>query len=120
MSSRPPSSSQQSKSPQQLLRPNKLFFRIGEVSRITGLEPYVLRYWETEFPHLRPDASKSGHRLYTQKDLDNILQVKQLLYKEGFTISGARKRLRGRPRQDVTAVIEQTKQDIRQVLAILG
>ena len=100
--------------------PSKLFFRIGEVSRITGLEPYVLRYWETEFPHLRPESSKSGHRLYTQKDLDNILHVKQLLYKDGFTISGAKKKLRGRSRQDASAVIEQAKREIRQLLAILG
>ena len=105
---------------QQHLRPSKLFFRIGEVSRITGLEPYVLRYWETEFPHLRPDTSKSGHRLYTQKDLDNILQVKQLLYKDGFTITGARKKLRGRPVQDAGAVIEQTKREIRQLLDLLA
>ena len=115
------STSHQPKQPQQQpLRPSKLFFRIGEVSRITGLEPYVLRYWETEFPHLRPESSKSGHRLYSQKDLDNILQVKQLLYKDGFTISGAKKKLRKRPRQDASAVIEQTKKEIRQLLAMLG
>ena len=90
------------------------------MSRITGLEPYVLRYWETEFPHLRPESSKSGHRLYSQKDLDNILQVKQLLYKDGFTISGAKKKLRGRSRHDAGAAIEQAKKEIRQLLAILG
>ena len=64
-------------------RPNKLFFRIGEVSSMTELEPYVLRYWETEFPQIRPQKSRSGQRLYQQRDLDAILQVKQLLYKEG-------------------------------------
>jgi DNA-binding transcriptional MerR regulator len=96
-----------------------LFYRIGEVSRVTGLEPYVLRYWETEFPHLRPETRKSGHRLYTKKDLDNILQVKQLLYKDGFTISGAKRKLRGRPGQDVEATIESAKRELRELIEVL-
>jgi DNA-binding transcriptional MerR regulator len=100
-------------------QPSKLFYRIGEVSSITGLEPYVLRYWETEFPHLRPEKRKSGQRLYTKKDLDNILQVKQLLYQNGYTISGARKKLRGRGRQDVDSVLETAKQEIREILELL-
>ena len=57
-------------------KPSKLFYRIGEVSRITGLEPYVLRYWETEFPQIKPDKSSSKQRLYKKKDLDTILQIK--------------------------------------------
>jgi len=99
--------------------PSKLFFRIGEVSRITGLEPYVLRYWETEFPHLRPEKRKSGQRLYTRKDLDNILQVKQLLYRDGFTISGAKKKIRGRAGKDLEALVETVKQEVREVLELL-
>ena len=99
--------------------PSKLFFRIGEVSRITGLEPYVLRYWETEFPHLRPEKRKSGQRLYTRKDLDNILQVKQLLYRDGFTISGAKKKIRGRSGKDLEALVETVKQEVRAVLELL-
>jgi DNA-binding transcriptional MerR regulator len=100
-------------------RPSKLFYRIGEVSSITSLEPYVLRYWETEFPHLRPEKRKSGQRLYTKKDLDNILQVKQLLYESGYTISGARKKLKGRGRQDADAVLETAKKEIREILELL-
>ena len=89
------------------------------MSTITGLEPYVLRYWETEFPHLRPEKRKSGQRLYTKKDLDNILQVKQLLYQSGYTISGARKKLKGRGRHDVDAVIESAKREVREILELL-
>src|SRR5512147_1176209 len=100
-------------------QPSKLFYRIGEVSSITGLEPYVLRYWETEFPHLRPEKRKSGQRLYTKKDLDNILQVKQLLYQSGYTISGARKKLKGRGRQDADDILERAKQEIRDILELL-
>jgi DNA-binding transcriptional MerR regulator len=89
------------------------------VSSITGLEPYVLRYWETEFPHLRPEKRKSGQRLYTKKDLDNILQVKKLLYHSGYTISGARKKLKGRGRQDTDSVLETVKKEIREILELL-
>jgi len=71
----------------------KIFYKIGEVSLITGLEPYVLRYWETEFPVLRPRKSRGGQRVYRRKDLENILRIKQMLYSEGYTISGARKAL---------------------------
>jgi len=100
-------------------QPSKLFYRIGEVSSITGLEPHVLRYWETEFPHLKPEKRKSGQRLYTKKDLDNILQVKQLLYQSGYTISGARKKLKGRGRRDTDAVIETAKKEVREILELL-
>lgn len=70
----------------------KLFYRIGEVSRITGLEPYILRYWETEFPFLRPRKSKSGHRIYTKRDIELIFNIKRLLYEEKYTIEGVRKK----------------------------
>ena len=99
--------------------PSKLFYRIGEVSRLTGLEPYVLRYWETEFPQLRPDKGKSGQRLYKKKDLDHVLLIKNLLYKEGYTISGARKKLNGKGGQDVEAVMESAKRELREILEIL-
>ena len=105
--------------PPQPRQPSKLFYRIGEVSRISGLEPYVLRYWETEFPHLRPEKRKSGQRLYTKKDLDNILQVKQLLYQNGYTISGAKKKLRGRSGQDTDDILESTRKEIREILELL-
>jgi len=72
----------------------KDFYRIGEVSRLTNLKPFVLRYWETEFPMLEPVKSASGHRLYRQEDVDLVLRIKRLLYDEGFTIAGARRHLR--------------------------
>ena len=72
----------------------KELYRIGEVSRLTNLKPFVLRYWETEFPMLEPVKSSSGHRLYRQEDVDMVLRIKRLLYDEGFTIAGARRHLR--------------------------
>ncbi len=84
------------KSPQPLrLFPEKLFYKIGEVSRIVGVESYVLRYWETEFPFLEPRKSKSGQRVYIKKDIDLILQIKKLLYEEKYTIDGVRRKLGG-------------------------
>ncbi len=113
MSSNPPKQHQSS-------QPSKLFYRIGEVSRIAGLEQYVLRYWETEFPQIRPDKGRSGQRRYTKKDLDTILQIKQLLYKEGYTIAGARKRLNGKEELDNSlAVIEDAKKELREILEML-
>src|ERR1700722_13652329 len=73
---------------------DKDFYRIGEVSRLTNLKPFVLRYWETEFPTLQPVKSSSGHRLYRQEDVEMVLRIKRLLYDEGFTIAGARRHLR--------------------------
>ena len=72
----------------------KDFYRIGEVSRLTALKPFVLRYWETEFPMLEPVKSSSGHRLYRQEDVEMVLRIKRLLYDDGFTIAGARRHLR--------------------------
>src|SRR3972149_1442756 len=71
---------------------DKLFYKIGEVSRIVDIEPYVLRYWETEFPFLKPRKNKSGQRVYVKKDLELILEIKRLLYQERYTIEGVRKR----------------------------
>ena len=73
--------------------PQKLYFRIGEVSRLVGVKPYVLRYWETEFPGLAPNKSGAGHRFYRRKDVELLLQIKQLLYDKRFTIEGARRHL---------------------------
>lgn len=74
--------------------PNKLYFRIGEVSDIIGVKPYVLRYWESEFPDIKPSKSKSGQRLYKRRDVEMLSRIKELLYDERFTINGARKRLK--------------------------
>ena len=71
--------------------PNKLYFRIGEVAKLAGIKPYVLRFWETEFGGLGPKKSGSGHRLYRRKDVELVLEIKRLLYDKRFTIEGARK-----------------------------
>ena len=73
--------------------PNKLFFKIGEVCEITDTQPYVLRYWESEFQALAPAKNSSGQRIYRRRDIETVLRIKQLLYDEGFTIAGAKKRL---------------------------
>src|ERR1051325_7300441 len=73
--------------------PNKLFFKIGEVCEITDTQPYVLRYWESEFPALAPAKNSSGQRIYRRRDIETVLRIKQLLYDEGFTIAGAKKKL---------------------------
>ena len=73
--------------------PDKLYFKIGEVSELLGVEPYVLRYWETVFPGLAPKKSGTGHRLYRRKDLELLLRIKHLLYEKRFTIEGARQSL---------------------------
>jgi DNA-binding transcriptional MerR regulator len=74
--------------------PDKLYFKIGEVADIAGVKPHVLRYWESEFSAIRPTKSRSKQRLYRQQDIELILRLKDLLYNQGFTISGARKQLR--------------------------
>lgn len=73
--------------------PDKLYFRIGDVARLCGLPAYVLRFWETEFPQLKPNKGGTGHRLYRKRDVEMVLQIKHLLYSEGFTIAGARRLL---------------------------
>jgi DNA-binding transcriptional MerR regulator len=78
--------------------PNKLYFRIGEVSRLLGVKAYVLRYWETEFPALAPKKSGTGQRLYRRKDVQTLLEIKHLLYDRRYTIEGARQYLQARPK----------------------
>jgi DNA-binding transcriptional MerR regulator len=73
--------------------PPKLYFRIGEVAELVGVEPHVLRYWEREFRSIRPTKSAKGQRVYSRRDVENLLRVRELLYREGFTIAGARKKL---------------------------
>ena len=102
--------------------PEKLFFRIGEVCEIAGVEPYVLRFWETEFPFLEPQKSKSGHRVYRKKDVEMVLKIKDLLYDRGFTIAGARKQLsktrveRGAERDKVLIAV---RKELRDILTLL-
>ena len=80
--------------------PEKLYFKIGEVSEIVGVEPYVLRYWETEFELLKPSKAPSKHRLYKKRDVELLLEIKRLLYSEGFTIEGARKKLKENKKEE--------------------
>ena len=102
--------------------PDKLFFRIGEVCEIVGVEPYVLRFWETEFPNLVPAKSKAGHRVYKRKDVENVLRIKELLYDRGFTIAGARKQLsragRAKP-PDPDEVLHRVQKGLQDILTLL-
>ncbi len=95
--------------------PEKLYYKIGEVSQITGVEPYVLRYWESEFKIVAPGRTNSKQRLYRRKDLELILEIKKLLYEEKFTISGAKRKLQqvkaGRAKQLELDLPEKKYQD---------
>lgn len=113
--------------------PNKLFFKIGEVCEITDTQPYVLRYWESEFPALAPAKNSSGQRIYRRRDIETVLRIKQLLYEEGFTIAGAKKRLEvelaGRaetPQPEAKAAgdgghvaLKQVREQLREILTLL-
>src|SRR5437588_1556868 len=82
----------------EIIVPEKLYFRIGEVSKLCRLQAYVLRFWETEFPQLKPVKSSTGQRMYRKKDVEAVVRIKALLYDEGFTIAGARQQLRAESR----------------------
>jgi DNA-binding transcriptional MerR regulator len=81
--------------------PDKAYFRIGEVARILGVKPYVLRYWESEFKAIKPQKSRSQQRLYRRRDVELLLRIKRLLYEEKFTIAGARRKLREEGATDI-------------------
>ena len=83
--------------------PDKSYFRIGEVSRLLGVQPYVIRYWETEFKTVKPIRTRSDQRLYRHKDVEELLMIRKLLYEENFTINGARKQLRKIQGEDTSA-----------------
>ena len=89
--------------------PDKLYFRIGEVARLAGIKPYVLRFWETEFPSLGPKKSGTGHRLYRRKEVEMVLEIKRLLYEKRFTIEGARKFLETRGKTDPSRAAKAAK-----------
>jgi len=93
--------------------PNKLYFRIGEAAKIVGVKPYVLRYWETEFSVLKPGKTPSRHRLYRRRDVETLLEIKRLLYQDGFTIAGAKRRLKENERDELvpapSPVLQQTE-----------
>jgi DNA-binding transcriptional MerR regulator len=110
--------------------PDKLYFRIGEVSRLCGLPSYVLRFWETEFPQLKPSKSGTGQRMYRPPDVEYVLRIRKLLYEEGFTIAGARQFLKTEvkrrqnplpfsPPAADRARLKQVRQGLRDVLGVL-
>jgi DNA-binding transcriptional MerR regulator len=111
--------------------PERLYFRIGEVARLCRLPAYVLRFWETEFPQLKPVKSSTGQRMYRRKDVESVLRIKKLLYEEGFTIAGARQHLRaeskGEKRQPPLpfpsvspANLKPIRQGLREILTMLS
>jgi DNA-binding transcriptional MerR regulator len=125
------SNSSKKKNSGEVLVPDKLYFRIGEVAKLCKLPAYVLRFWETEFPQLRPSKSSTGQRMYRRRDVENVLQIKKLLYDEGFTIAGARQQLRAeaRPAKHQPALfvphprtheLKHVKQGLREILGILS
>src|SRR6266436_6678893 len=114
-----------------ILIPEKLYFRIGEVSKLCRLPAYVLRFWETEFPQLKPVKSSTGQRMYRRKDVESVLRIKQLLYEEGFTIPGARQHLRSEVKGDKkqtplpfparpTSDLKYVRQGLRDILTMLS
>lgn len=128
---KPRNSRQVRNSSDEMLIPDKLYFRIGEVSELAETKPYVLRYWETEFPTLKPVKSATGHRLYRRPDVEMILEIKRLLYVEGFTIEGARKYLAGKSESIVEtkpaassalsdAQVNAIKRELRGILTIVS
>jgi len=107
----------------------KLYYSIGEVSQLTGLEPYVLRYWETEFPELRPRKNRAGNRMYTLEDIRLVFLIKKLLYVDKYTIEGARQRLRWLREEEAEPSLEElqksdwiweVKKGLQEILETLG
>lgn len=117
--------------PDQVLIPDKLYFRIGEVANLCRLPAYVLRFWETEFPQLKPVKSSTGQRMYRKRDVESVLRIKQLLYEQGFTINGARQQLRSEAKPDKTQTaipfptqsapeLQNIRQGLREILDLLS
>jgi DNA-binding transcriptional MerR regulator len=115
----------------EILIPEKLYFRIGEVARLCRLPAYVLRFWETEFPQLKPVKSSTGQRMYRRRDVENVVHIKQLLYEDGYTIAGARQHLRDESKSDKKQValpfmtgspanLRQIRQGLQEILTILA
>ena len=112
--------------------PDKLYFKIGEVSDLLDVKPYVLRYWEGEFDLLNPGKAPSRHRLYKRKDVELLLQIKRLLYSEGYTIEGARKKLKQRdapedgtpsgpwPRPEHVEVLREIRNDLAELRDLIS
>lgn len=102
--------------------PEKLFYKIGEVSDIAEVEPYVLRYWESEFAFLNPRKNKSGQRVYSRKNLETVLQIKRLLYQDKYTIAGVKKKLSGNSSKNDSVsmeTIKKVRKRLKEILKIL-
>ena len=115
----------------EVLIPDKLYFRIGEVATLCHLPAYVLRFWESEFPQLKPVKSSTGQRMYRKRDVESVLHIKRLLYEQGFTISGARQQLRAESKTDKGQAaipfpaqsapeIQHIRQGLREILNLLS
>jgi DNA-binding transcriptional MerR regulator len=116
--------------------PDKLYFRIGEVAKLAGIKPYVLRFWESEFSGLGPKKSGTGQRLYRRKDVELVLEIKRLLYENRFTIEGARKILEAKPKRQAAkheaprkqadlfpntyALFQELRRELSEILSILN
>jgi len=96
--------------------PDKIYFKIGEASRIAGVQPHVLRFWETEFKRIKPKRTESGQRMYRRQDVELILVIKHLLYVKKFTIEGAKKVLKSKPSTKTAAGANDTLKEIREEL----
>lgn len=117
---------------EELVIPDKLYFRIGEVAKLLSLPTYVLRFWETEFPQLKPTKSNTGQRMYRRREVELAIRVKKLLYEEGFTIAGARERLKAEskpakaqsglpfPKAAPSERLREVKRGLNEILGILS
>jgi len=115
----------------EIIIPDKLYFRIGEVAGLCRLPAYVLRFWETEFPQLKPVKSSTGQRMYRKRDVESVVRIKKLLYEDGFTIAGARVQLREEIKSDrnqaalpfpvsASARVAHLRNELQQILHILS
>jgi DNA-binding transcriptional MerR regulator len=119
--------------------PDRLYFKIGDVARICGVEPYVLRFWESQFPQLKPNKSGTGQRLYRRRDVEVTLEIKRLVHGEGYTLAGARNALGtgnksrdtqsslplpqespAAPRNDLAATVGRVRSELREIAAMLA
>jgi DNA-binding transcriptional MerR regulator len=123
MSENPRACMMEKNTPPEIKLPDKLYFKIGEVSAIVGLPPYVLRFWETEFTQIKPKRTASGQRLYTKSDVAVIIKVKYLLYEKKFTIPGARQHLKPKTKEkekkQVTHVLSKIRQELESIRDLL-
>ena len=127
-----PRSAAQRRAPREVLIPDKLYFRIGDVAKLCGVETYVLRFWETEFPQLRPNKSGTGQRLYRRREVELAMRIKKLLHEEGYTIAGARQLLAQEARATkakqmpliegagVEKQLQHLRKELRELLGILS